>query len=118
VDLLTKFAITNYRSHFFAQHKGMKFPEGWNVDTATMNDLHQYLLDQKIAFSEADYTKDYDWVRKRLQSEIYKTAFSVDESRKYDIMNDPEVLQGVDALPKAEALMSNAHKVIVERMKK
>ena len=118
VDLLTKYAITNYRSHFFAEHRGMKFPAGWNVDDATMNDLHKYLLDQKIAFSEADFTKDYAWVRQRLQSEIYKTAFSVDESRKYDLMNDPEVLQGVDALPKAADLMLKAQKVLVERMKK
>ena len=73
-----------------------------------MNDFHEFLLDQKIAFSEADYTKDYDWVRSACSLEIYKTAFSVDESRKYDIKNDPEVEQGIDALPKAEALLSNA----------
>ena len=76
--------------HFFAIHTD-KLPDNWSVDTATMNDLHHYLLKQKIEFTEADFTKDYDWTRRRLQAEIYKTAFSVDESRKYEIKTDPEV---------------------------
>jgi carboxyl-terminal processing protease len=83
-----------------------------------MNDFHNYILDQKDDFTEADFTKDYDWTRRRLQAEIYKTAFSVDESRKYEIKTDPEVEQAIDALPKAQALMSSAKKIIVERMKK
>ena len=74
-DLLVKFAFSNYTKHFFAIHQD-KLPAGWNVDTATMNEFHQYLLDQKIEFTEADFTKDYDKVRRRLQAEIYKTAFN------------------------------------------
>jgi carboxyl-terminal processing protease len=115
--MLSKYELTGFRSHFFATHKE-KIPAGWKVDVATMNDFHQYLLDQKVDFTEADFTKDYDWTKRRLQSEIYKTAFSVDESRKYDIETDPEVEQGIEALPKAQALLSSARKVIVERMKK
>jgi carboxyl-terminal processing protease len=83
-----------------------------------MNDFHNYILDQKLDFTESDFTKDYDWTRRRLQAEIYKTAFSVDESRKYELKTDPEVEQAIDALPKAQALMSNAKKIIVERMRK
>jgi carboxyl-terminal processing protease len=117
-DLIVKYALSNYTRHFFAVHKE-KLASGWNVETATMDEFHQYLLnDQKMQFTEADFTKDYDWIRRRLQSEIYKTAFSVDESRKYEVMTDPEVLQGIDALPKAQALMNNAKKIIVERMRK
>ena len=33
-----------------------------------MDDFHQYLLGQKIEFTEADFTKDYDWIKRRLQS--------------------------------------------------
>ena len=116
-SLLVKYELSNYTRHFFAVHKE-KLPSDWNIDTATMNDFHNYLLEQKLEFSEADFTKDYDWTRMRLQAEIYKTAFSVDESRKYEIKNDPEVLQAIDAMPKAQALMSNAKKIIVERMRK
>ena len=83
-----------------------------------MNDFHNFLLQQKVDFTESDYTKDYDWIRRLLQAEIYKTAYSVDESRKYEIKTDPEVEQAIDALPKAQSLLDSAHKIIVERMRK
>lgn len=127
-ELLVKYAISNYTRHFFATHTA-KLPADWNVDAATMDDFHTFLLgsnanpdlkeqDQKVEFTEADFTKDYDWVRRRLQADIYQTGFSVDEARKYEIENDPEVEQGIDALPKAQALLNSAHKIIVERMRK
>ena len=53
-----------------------------------------------------------------MQAEIYQTAYSVDESRKYEIMTDPEVLQGIDALPKAQALLAKTKKILAERMRK
>lgn len=117
VNLLVKFAFSNFSRHFFALHKD-KLPEHWSVDTATMNAFHQFLLDTKIEFTEADFTKDYDKLRRRLQAEIYKTAFSVDEAAKYETMNDPVVEAAVSALPKAQALLTNAHKVVVERMRR
>jgi len=117
VELLSKFAFSNYTKHFFAIHKD-KLAENWNVDTATMNEFHQYLLDQKVEFTEADFTKDYDKVRRRVQSEIYKTAYSVDESMKYEIKTDPEVEAAVNAMPKAQALLASTRKLALERMKK
>jgi len=117
VDLLVKFAFSNYTKHFFALHKE-KLPEHWAVDTATMNEFHQFLLDNKVEFTEADFTKDYDKIRRRLQAEIYKTAYSVDEAQKFETLNDPIVEAAVNAMPKAQALLSNARKVVVERMKR
>jgi carboxyl-terminal processing protease len=116
-ELLVKYALSNYTRHFFAEHK-QGLPADWAPDTATMNDFHNYILDQKLDFTESQFTQDYDWTRRRLQAEIYKTAFSVDESRKYEIKTDPEVQEAMDAMPKAQALLSNARKVIVERMRK
>ncbi|HKD06680.1 MAG TPA: S41 family peptidase [Bryobacteraceae bacterium] len=116
-ELLVKFAFSEFTKHFFAVHRE-KLPEAWNVDTKTMDEFHQFLIDKKIEFTEADFTKDYDWLRKRVQHEIYTTAFSVDEAMKYETMIDPEVEAAVNALPKAQALLNNAHKIVVERMKK
>jgi carboxyl-terminal processing protease len=116
-ELYVKFAWGGFTQHYFALHRD-KLPAGWNADTKTMDEFHQWLLDQKVEFSEADFTRDYDKVRRRLQSEIYKTAFSVDEAMMYDTRTDPEVEAAVTALPKAEALLAQAHKIIVERMQK
>ena len=75
-----------------------------------MDDFHHWLLDQKIEFTEADFTKDYDWIRRRLQAEIYKTAFSVDEADGSMIKTDPEVEAAVEAMPKAQALLATRTK--------
>ncbi len=115
--MITSFSLSNYTRHFFASHRE-QLPKDWSVDTATMNAFHDFLLSEKVEFTEADYTKDYDWTRRRVQAEIYKTAFSVDESRKYEIRNDPEVEAAIEAMPKAQALLNSAKKVIVERLKK
>jgi carboxyl-terminal processing protease len=116
-DLLVKYELQNYTKHFFASHKS-QLPKDWNVDQAQMDDFHQYLLQNKFEFTEADFTKDYDWTRRRVQAEIYQTAFSVDESRKYQIKNDPEVEAGIEALPRAQTLLNNARKIIAERTRK
>ncbi|MES1261057.1 MAG: S41 family peptidase, partial [Acidobacteriota bacterium] len=117
IQLLSKFAFSEYTKHFFAIHKE-KLPSGWTLDTKNIDQFHDWLLTQKIEFSEADFTKDYDKVRRRLQAEIYKTAFSVDEAAKFEVMTDPEVEAAVNAMPKAQALVASARKIIVERMKK
>lgn len=116
-ELLVRYALSNYTRHFFAIHK-QKLPADWQVDQATMDDFHNYILDNKLEFTEKDFTQDYEWTRRRLQAEIYKTAYNVDQSQQYEIKTDPEVEQAIDALPKAAALMSNAKKIIVERMRK
>jgi carboxyl-terminal processing protease len=116
-ELYVKYAWGGFTQHFFAVHRD-KLADGWNIDTKTMDEFHQWLLDQKVEFTEADFTRDYEKVRRRLQSEIYKTAFSVDEAMMYDTRTDPEVEAGVAALPHAEALLAQAHKIVVERMQK
>jgi carboxyl-terminal processing protease len=116
--LLVKYAMFNYTKHFFAARGNIKLPEGWKVDTQVMNDFHDWALKQGVQFTEADFTADYAWTRTRLQSEIYKTAFSVDESRKYDISTDPAVEKAIESLPKAQALLKSAKKIIVQRMQK
>jgi len=116
-ELYVKYAWAGFTQHFFAIHRD-KLAEGWNVDTKTMDEFHQWLLDQKVEFTEADFTRDYDKVRRRLQSEIYQTAFSVDEKQKYDTRTDPEVEAAVKALPSAQTLLSSARKIAAERMQK
>jgi carboxyl-terminal processing protease len=116
-ELLIKFAYQGFTQHYFAVHRE-KLPEGWNVDAKTMDEFHNWLLEHKIEFSEADFTKEYDKIRKRLQHEIYQSAFSVDEAMKFDTRTDPEVEAAVTSLPKAQALLTTARKIAAARMQK
>jgi hypothetical protein len=95
---------------FFTVHKET-LPAGWNLDSAQMDEFHGWLQDQKIEFQEAEYKKEYEMIRRRLQGDIYETAFNLNESRKYELETDPEVQAAVSALPKSQALLDKATQV-------
>ena len=95
-----------------------KLPDGWAVSNTDMEQFHNWLLEKKLEFTEADFTKDFAKVTRRLQAEIYKTGFSVDDASKYEIQTDPEVEAAIAALPKAQALLASTRKIVVERRAK
>jgi hypothetical protein len=47
---------------------------------------------------------------------MYITAFSYEESQRVAIEQDPTVQKGIEALPKAKALLDSAKKQMVQRM--
>jgi carboxyl-terminal processing protease len=116
-DLYLSYTLANYTKHFFTVHKD-KLATGWTLDGPQMEAFHAWLIGQKIEFGEAEYAKEYDQIRRRLQGEIYKTAFNLDEANKYELQTDPEVVAAVAALPKAQALLQSATKVRAERAQK
>jgi carboxyl-terminal processing protease len=116
-DLYVKDMYTAYTKHFFTVHKE-QLPDGWALDAAQMKEFHDWLRDRKLDFTEADFGKESEAISHRLQGEIYKTAFNVDESTKYGLQTDPEVVAAVAALPKAQALLTSADKFRAERAKK
>ncbi|HUJ22730.1 MAG TPA: S41 family peptidase [Bryobacteraceae bacterium] len=114
-DLERKYAFFNFTKHYFGNREA-KLPKGWTPDEAVLTQFHDYLLDEGYKFTEADFTKDHAWLKQRLQVEMYITAFSMDESRRIAIENDPMVQKAVDAMPKAKALLDNSRKVVARRM--
>ena len=114
-ELLSKYAFFNYTKYYFSVHD-IKLPKGWSPDDAGMTEFHDWMLKNSYAFTEADFTRDTDWVRRMLKKEIYLTAFNLDESRRVEIETDPEMEMAINALPKAKALLDSAKKIIVQRL--
>jgi carboxyl-terminal processing protease len=106
-DFYLSYTFANYTKHFFSAHTE-KLPVGWNVDEAQMEAFRSWLLKQKIEFTDTEFAKEHDMLRRRLQAEIYKTAFNLDESRNYALATDPEVEAAIAALPKSQALLDRA----------
>jgi hypothetical protein len=106
-----------YTKHFFSTHKE-QLPTGWTFDAAQMEALKTWLREQKFEFKDADFTKEFEPIRHRMQGQIYKTAFNVEESTRYELMTDPEVEAAVTALPKAQTLLNSASKIRAERAQK
>ena len=114
-ELTRKSALFNYTRHYFGAHS-TSLPKGWMPDDVTLNDFHDYLLQQSYNFKESEFTQDRDWIQRGLAIEMYVTAFNKDESDRVMAQTDPEVQRAVDAMPRARALVDTAKKIIVQRM--
>ena len=83
-----------------------------------MKEFHDYLQTKELPFTEADFTKDHDWLTRQLTMAMLWSGLSDDDSRAYEYATDPEVLKAVESLPKAQALLNSANKLIVQRRMK
>jgi carboxyl-terminal processing protease len=105
----------NFTRYYFSDHS-IKLPKGWEPDEETLTALHDWLLKQNVKFTEADFTKDHDWMKRNVGTDMILTAFGSDESDKFNKMTDPMVLKAIDSMPKAQALLDGAKKMLVQRM--
>ena len=84
-------------------------------DNDLVEQLHDYLLDHGYQFTEAEFTRDHDWIKRYLAKEMYIWAFDVDESDRVFAITDPEAAQAVDALAQAAALLDKNKAVVQVR---
>lgn len=118
IEMIRKYCFFNFAAKYFGARADSKLPQGWEPDTAVMNEFHDYLLKSKVEFTEAEFTENNDWLKTQLKREFYVTAFSFEDSQKVAIESDPMVLKGIDSLPKAKALLDSAKKMLVQRTTK
>jgi carboxyl-terminal processing protease len=107
LDIYRKNAFFSFTAHFFSSHD-TKLPKGWTPDEQILNNFHDFLMKEGLQFSEADWTRDHDWLRNQLRAEMYVTAFSYEDSQQVAAQQDPEVLKAVDAMSKAGDLLARS----------
>lgn len=95
--------------------KEPKFQRDWRPDESFLTEFHEWLLANKIEFSEADFTVNRDWMKERLHIDVVLTAFGKDEADRLAIQYDREVAQAIKSMPKAKALVENAREVLAKR---
>ncbi len=116
IQLLRNSAFFRFSAHHFGPKADAHLPQGWEPDEALVNELHDYLLQNKIAFTEADFTANHQWLKQQLKRELTITAFSYERSVRVGIEQDAEIAKAADALPKAVTLRESAKKLLVERV--
>jgi len=109
-------AFFNFTAQYFGAKAEPKLPKGWEPDEYLVNQFHAFLQSKNIKFSELDFTENHQWIKEQLKQEMYITAFSYNDSERVRVEQDPEVAKAVDALPKAQALIEKAKKMMVQRM--
>ena len=112
-----KWAIFNFVSRYLGMHNA-KLVKGWDPDTEYLEEFHQFLLDQKVTFTEAEFAGHQDWLKSELKREMYSSALSIDDARRLAIETDPEVARAIDSLAKARALLDNVKRVMAQRVGK
>ena len=117
IALARQYMVPNYTKHFFSVHPG-KLSTVWNMDTAQMTEFENWLTEQKFTFTDADFRKEYEPIRRALQEDIFRTAFNNDSAMKYQYQTDPEVLAAVAALPHAQTLLGTASQVRAQKAQK
>ncbi len=113
---LYRTGLFNFTRSYFAK-RSSQLPKGWMPDEQVLEELHEFLLKSDIKFTEADWASRHDWIRRYLAKEMYIYAFNVEESDRIFAQTDPEVARAIEAMPKAQALVDTARRVVVQRMR-
>jgi carboxyl-terminal processing protease len=106
-NILRHFALFNYSAHWFATHDS-HLQQGWSPDENVLNDFHDYLMKDGVTFSEADWTRDHEWIRSQLKAQMYIAGFSYEDSLKVTVEEDPEVAKAIAAMPQATDLLAQS----------
>ena len=105
--VLRKNAFFYFSAHYFAANSA-KLPQGWIPGEPVLDQFHDYLMKEGVHFTEADWTRDHDWLRKQLRQQMYVTAFSFEDSEKVGVEQDPEVAKAIEVMPQAADLLSRS----------
>ena len=107
MNALRRNAFFDFSNHYFSTNS-TKLPAGWVPDESILDQFHDYVMKEGVKFSEADWTRDHDWVRKQLRKQMYVTAFSFEDSEKVGVEQDPEVAKAMEVMPQASDLLARS----------
>lgn len=102
-----------YARHFLAMHQNL--PPDWSPDESTVSDFRQFLYKEKVPFTEADFSRNLDFVKRSLKRELYVLAYDLDQGERVKVESDPDVKAALDLLPKAQRLTEQAQKLLAQR---
>jgi len=107
-------AFYRFASNYFGGNKP-QIAEGWTPDDATMDRFRSFLKTEKVTFADADFDSNKDWIKEHIRWEFYYRAFGKNVAERYRWGNDPEVLKGIESLPKAQNLLNMTQRVLAMR---
>jgi len=111
-SLLQNFAFFNFAKTYLI---GKKLGRDFQVDDPVLQDFRRYLDSQKVAYTEADFLENDQWLRTNLKAEMFIAEFGQQEGQRVQAEADPQVMKALELLPKAKELAENARRVIAER---
>ena len=108
----------NYAIQTFAQEYTLEHTElgtRWEATDLVIEEFRQFLYREKIEFEEAGFGQNVDYIKRVLTTEVYISAFDLDEGQRVKHSLDPIVQQALDLLPKAKQLLESAGSLVAQR---
>ncbi len=109
--------VREFIPKYFAS-RDTKLSKDWTPDAEMLSEFQAHLAAAKVQYKPEDWQANLDWLKVQLKREALITAVSLDESLRYAIETDPVVDKAIESLPKAQALLDNARKQMVQSNKR
>ena len=106
--------IYRFASAYFGPAKP-SLPAGWMPDNDLLTRFKDFLHARDFTFTDAEFDHDRKWLTEQIRDEFYLRAFDKKTADRAQFMDDPEVQKAVESMPKAEAMLSEAQKVMAAR---
>jgi len=74
-----------------------------------------FLTENKVPFTDAEFSENREWLRGRIRYEFYYRAFDRNTANRAQWADDPEVKKAVESLPKAQSLLTQVEKAYAMR---
>ncbi len=108
-----RFAFFNFAKHYLATHATI--PADFQITDEIVEQFRQFLREQQIAYSEADFTANQAHVTHSIKLELVLSVFGTGEAYKLEATVDPQIQKAIELLPQAASLLENSRQVIAQR---
>ena len=106
-------AFFNFGKAYLGTHKTI--PKDFEVTDAVLDEFKQFLVKEKINFSDKDMAANLDFVKSRIRIQLVGSIFGENEADKISISADPLVLKSLDSMPQAKELLAKAKRYIATK---
>jgi carboxyl-terminal processing protease len=110
--LLQHYVFFNFARHYLINRHVQR---NFEVDDPVMADFKNFLVSEKVPYTEAEIAEVLDWVKSNIKSEIFTAEFGFQPGLEVRAQADPMILKGLELLPQAKALTDTAKKIVAER---
>lgn len=100
-QMLEKYVFFDFAKQYVVDHSPNA---SFQPDQELMQEFKAYLTREQIAFTDADFERDRDWIRSHLASTVVTDAAGLQAGLQVQAQGDPQVVEALKLLPQAQQL--------------
>jgi carboxyl-terminal processing protease len=88
-------SFTSFATEYTQKHK---VTERFEVTPALLDDFHAYLAEHNIQPGVAEWSRELDFIRNRIKTEIFNQSLGVEKGDEIEAQRDPQIQRAVERL--------------------